>query len=246
MKAMNLGALGWGVLGLGLALALGACDGGSSEPSAPGGSGGNGGSGGGSSSGTVLDDMEDGDSSIPEEGGRVGAWYVYNDATGSQDPPESADFAMSQLSEPRGDSTFAAHSSGDGFTEWGAGFGFDLNNDGTTRGTYDASAYSGVSFWARSGAGSLAIRVGLSDAQTSAEGGQCDPNTEDSCDDAFGANLQLTSEWQQFTLSFAELQQDGWGMQFPGIQRDQLYSMQFEVGTNVAFDVWVDDIMLVP
>ncbi|MEZ4374012.1 MAG: hypothetical protein R3B07_24530 [Polyangiaceae bacterium] len=119
MRGMSLG--GWIVVGASMALVLGACDGGSSEPGGNGGSSGNGGSGGGVSGGTVLDDMEDGDSSIPEEGGRVGAWYVYNDATGSQDPPESGDFAMSALSEPRGESTYAAHSSGSGFTDWGAG-----------------------------------------------------------------------------------------------------------------------------
>src|SRR5687768_14162711 len=63
-----------------------ACDDGAGAPP-----GGTAGAGGGSIGSAVIDDMEDGDSSIPEADGRVGAWYSYNDGTGMQTPAQGAD-----------------------------------------------------------------------------------------------------------------------------------------------------------
>ncbi len=45
----------------------------------------------------------------------------------------------------------AMHTFGSGFTEWGAGFGFALNGPDGGLFAYDASAYSGIVFWARLG-----------------------------------------------------------------------------------------------
>src|SRR5690606_1927607 len=97
----------------------------------------------------LIDDLDDGDASIAEVGGRIGAWYTYNDETtgGEQAPPSDSDFAPSAGGPT--DSGFMARTTGSGFTEWGAGMGFDLNNPGDAKGTWDASAFTGVAFKAR-------------------------------------------------------------------------------------------------
>src|SRR5437773_1386217 len=46
-------------------------------------------------------------------------------------------------------SMYCAHTTGSGFTDYGAGFGFDLNNDAGTKGIYDVGAFTGVAFWAK-------------------------------------------------------------------------------------------------
>ena len=52
------------------------------------------------------------------------------------------------------DSAYAASTSGGGFTEWGAGMGFDLNHPAAVggtgeRGAYDASGFRGIALVAR-------------------------------------------------------------------------------------------------
>ena len=77
-------------------------------------------------SGDLVDDLEDGDDAILDDGGRRGGWYTFNDETdGTQSPPGTG-FVPSPGGA--GDSAYAAGTSGGGFTEWGAGMGFDLNN----------------------------------------------------------------------------------------------------------------------
>src|SRR5262249_25593922 len=106
----------------------------------------------------LIDNMEDGDASILMQGGRVGVWYTFNDMTvgGVQVPPAGANFIPDLI--PGGGqngSTRAAHTTGSGFTTWGAGMGFDLNNNGMTKLPYNAGAFTGISFW---GKGAQAIR----------------------------------------------------------------------------------------
>jgi len=189
--------------------------------------------------------MEDGDGSIPEAEGRVGAWYSYNDGTGTQTPADGADMTMTAIQPARGQSAFAASSNGSGFTDWGAGFGFDLNNAGTTRATYDASRFTGISFWAKAGAGSTTkMRFTIADDETAPDGGICQEALAE-CDDHFGANVILSEEWQNFSYRFSDLKQDGFGKAFPALKPDKLYGIQFEAEATVTFDFWIDDIAFV-
>ena len=73
----------------------------------------------------LIDNMEDGDTWIRQWGGRYGMWYSFNDGTsgGSQIP--SGDFEMTDGGYSS--SNYSAGSSGSGFTDWGAGIGFDLS-----------------------------------------------------------------------------------------------------------------------
>ena len=197
----------------------------------------------------VIDDMEDSDrgGAILESAGRIGAWYTFNDLTtdGVQTPPAGA-FEPDTLEVPRDGSTYAARSTGEGFTEWGAGFGFDLNNDAEKAGKlpYDASAYKGVTFWALTSEGNTPnVHLTLNDVSTSPEGGVCPVDETDGCNDHFGAQLVLEpGVWKEFTFLFSELTQEGWGEPADAFSPNAIYAIQFTVDAGEKFDVWIDDI----
>ena len=80
----------------------------------------------------MIDDMEDGNDSICESGGRRGRcrWYTVADGTeGTLSPAQGAAFTMSSIPGGRGDSRMAAHMTASGFTEW-AEMGLSLNYTG--------------------------------------------------------------------------------------------------------------------
>lgn len=205
------------------------------------------GTGGGTPQGIdMIDDMEDKNNAILAAGGRGGYWYTFNDGTeGTQQPPPDPEgtgenpFTMTVLEPPRGESKVAARSWGSGFTEWGAAFGFDLNSPTGTKAAYDASAYTGVTFWAKIGPGSVnRVLFMISDQSTVPEGGICTK-----CDN-WQKQITLTEEWQQFNIPFADLKQGGWGDPAPTPQIDaaKLYSVSFQFGVDDEFDLYVDDI----
>lgn len=185
----------------------------------------------------MVDDMEDGDTAILEAGSRKGYWYTYNDeTTGATQTPSP--FAMTLLTTPRETSKYAASTKGSGFTVWGSGMGFDLNASGTTKSGYDASSATGISFWAMAATGSdTALRVNLQDKNTAPEGGVCTK-----CNDHFGANVTLTTEWKQYTFTWKDLTQQSFGDPQPGIDAKALYAIQFQMGAKATYEYFIDDI----
>jgi hypothetical protein len=194
----------------------------------------------------LIDDMDDGDGSILTTGGRVGAWYTYNDATatGMQKPVAMMPFSME--AGGRDGKGYAAATSGSGFTVWGAGMGFNLNDpgdgmNGSAKVTYDAKAYSGIAFWAKAGPGSAnALRVNVSDKNTDPAGGVCAP--AEKCNDHFGKDIRLTEAWALYTMNFADLLQLGWGQPSAALDVSHLYAVQFQVAKGTTFDIWLDDV----
>lgn len=110
-------------------------------------------------------------------------------------------------------------------------------------GPYDASKYGGISFWAKVGPGSTQkVRLKVPDKQTKPEGGMCKGA---GCNNDFGADLTLTTDWVQYTVLFRTMKQvPGWGDQYTGgIDPKSIYEVQFQVGEpGKEFDVWVDEI----
>ncbi|XXX73197.1 CIA30 family protein [Sorangium sp. So ce134] len=207
------------------------------------------GAGGGPQTLEIIDDMEDEDNAIRASGGRIGYWYTFNDGTegATQNPPPDPEgtgetpFTMSAIEPARGQSAYAARSWGSGFEGWGVGFGFDLNSPEGTKTPYDASAYTGITFWAKVGAGSsTAATVMISDPSTDPAGGSC----TDECDNWQKSLAGISEEWQQFTIPFADLKQGGWGTPATTDQIDatKLYSIQFQVSEAATFDIYIDDL----
>jgi hypothetical protein len=213
----------------------------------------------------LIDDFEAAGVSNLNDGiiqtmGRTGYWYVYNDATagGKQLPdPATHSFIPEMIVPPRGMSNYALHSSGSGFTNWGAGFGFDVDNAGGGadggNGTpipYDTTqyGYKGIYFFARIGQGSTTgIRVNFSDGMSNPNGGRCDPTSTTKgkqCNDDPGAVVTLTTDWKGYEIDFSSLTRQGFG---PAGSFDPktLYNIHWQVGTNKTFDVWVDDLYFI-
>jgi hypothetical protein len=187
----------------------------------------------------LIDDLESGSGAIISHQGRVGAWFSYNDKTpsGTQYPVMGTPFTPS--SQGYG-SALGANTHGDGFTSWGAGMGFDLNNAGstaTTRQPYDLSGYMGVSFWAR---GDVVIRfmVATLDTLDGSDGGECDGI----CDDMHGVDISLGDVWAEHSVDFAALAQHGWGTPVAFDAAGAL-AMQFQTAAT-DFDIWIDDVRL--
>jgi hypothetical protein len=193
----------------------------------------------------LIDDLEDGDDAITEADGRMGGWYTFNDeSAGTQIPPGTG---FTPTTGGADGSAYAAATSGSGFTVWGAGMGFDLNNPeavGQTgvRGPYDASPYKSIAFKAR---GNVPVRVALETVGVTPieRGGTCTPSMTEGmeCEDLHGVNLNLTAEWQDFEVEFETLRQGGWGRPVP-FAATEVTAVLFQADKDLMFDFAVDDV----
>ena len=219
--------------------------GGSGTGTGAGGAGGGGSTGGtcvGMATDTSLDDMEAGLSTIFTKGCRSGSWYTYNDmtTTGMQMPAMGADCKSEAITPARGTSTKAQHTSGSGFTVWGAGLGVNLNSPTAAKGLFDASAYSGVTFWAK---GTGTIKFSVPTKATDASGGVCTV-----CSDHYATTFMLSATWTQVTIKWADLKTSTFGMPAAAtFTKDQIYGFQWQVDKTAAtFDIWIDDLSFTP
>ncbi len=190
----------------------------------------------------TVDDMEDANNQIITQKGRNGYWYTFVDKQGSTiSPPIQTTFIMS--APGANGSTHASRMIGK-LSSTGeplfAGMGFSFTNP---KGQYDASAYSGVSFWAKIGSGSsAAVRLKVPDVNTDPDGKVC---TE--CFNDFGSDLTLTGQWAKYTVPFASMKQmSGWGSpQKPAIDKSKIYGLQWQfTQPGAAYDLWVDNVQL--
>lgn len=187
----------------------------------------------------VIDDAEDDNNQIAPNKGRGGYWYTFLDKAGSTiQPAAGSTFAMSAGGAEG--SAHAAHMSGkvgNGTVVYG-GMGFNFVDP---KGMYDASAYKGISFWAKVGPGSgTHVRVKVPDVNTDDAGKVCT-----ACFNDFGTDLELTTTWTKYTLPFSSMtQMVGWGAPQPGaITASKLFGVQWQVNTpGASYDVWVDDV----
>ncbi len=188
----------------------------------------------------TIDDCEDGQNQVKVQKGRNGYWYTFLDKVGTTiTPPAGKTFIMSQ-GGPNG-SAYAARmlgkvsATGDPLY---AGMGFSFTNP---KGQYDASAYTGVSFYAKVGPkGIKAVRLKVPDVSTDPDGKVC---TE--CFNDFGTDLSLSTEWKQYVVPFSDMSQmEGWGAPHPkGIDKSKLYGMQWQINSPGAdYDLWIDNV----
>jgi endoglucanase len=181
----------------------------------------------------LIEDGEDNDSRLLQRDGRGGYWYTSVDAAGSTVEP-AGNFQMG--SPGHADSQHAAHikgqmgTAGDSF--W-ASMGFNFKDPPES---YDASRYTGITFWAK---GPAHIRLKVPDAYTYPAGGHCQD-----CYNDFGIELALTDKWERYAVPFAALaQQPNWGDPRAEVASKELYGVQWQFGTpGRAFDIWVDDV----
>ena len=192
-----------------------------------------------------IEDGENGDPRIIQHNGRGGFLYTFVDELGSEVVPKSATLGgMFQASAGGAHGACGLNFKGQlvaGEVVF-AGLGFDLTYP---KQPYAASQFAGISFMARIAEGAATrIRVNLSDTNTDPDGTKCSE-----CYNYFGREFDLTPEWQEYRLPFAELQQEPlWGEPRPdAIDTHGIYGLIFLMrDPGRAFDVWIDDIMFIP
>jgi endoglucanase len=198
------------------------------------------GSGKGCPASSLVDDAEDDNNQLALRDGRSGYWYTFVDKAGSTiTPPSQIAFLMS----PGGasGSQYAARMMGKVAAAGQplfAGMGFSFTDP---KAAYDATAFDGISFYAKLGAGSTAnVRLKVPDRNTDPAGGTCSE-----CFNDFGADLTLTGEWQKYSISFSTMKQmEGWGAPHPPtVDKSHLFGVQWQVTQpGTSYDVWVDDV----
>jgi Carbohydrate binding domain (family 11) len=185
----------------------------------------------------LIDDFEDEDDQLADQDDRSGHWFIGKDDKGTTVEPSSV---SGNLSDGGANGTKKAlHVTGKTASGDGA-WGVEVNADfAPGRPQYDASQYAGVSFFIKSGSTKTkTIRFKASDVNTNPTGGVCK-----ACFNHFGKDIKLTPEWQEVTVSFAQMKQlAGWGDPFPAITPSKLYDIEFAVASGQQFDFWVDEI----
>lgn len=208
----------------------------------------------------LIDDLEDGENTIgngvgsPVPPSRIGYWFTYNEESAScnqypaPDPEGLLPFPPTAM--PGNGSMFGAMTRGMGCTSvWGAGLGVDFNNCSGASKAYDASAYTGLSFWYKSKT-PIRVLVGTQPNLPTAEGGRCASD----CYNHHGKNFAASTAGTLATITWAELSgsaQIGSPPADPqtygekrGFNPAQLLNLQVQVdqagGSN--FEIWLDDL----
>lgn len=188
----------------------------------------------------VIDDLEDGNNAIALKAPFQGYWYVYNDGTGTQTPARDVPAGSSPFMGKAGGATtpaYAACTSGSGFTLWGAGIGFNLQDIGGSACGVDASSVSGIRFQAK-GSGTVRLQIASGPTATPANGGTC--SAAMGCDFHANAAIPLSASWTAQSFTWAQL--------MPGvaaIDPTTLLGVQFQAsgtGTIPPFDFCIDDV----
>jgi poly(3-hydroxybutyrate) depolymerase len=179
-----------------------------------------------------LIDGFDGNGVLPNNDGRAGRWFFYDDGTSGQQEVEV------------GTDERALHVSSLGFSNWGSGLGVTLSPDSTqTRSCpYDASVHGGLSFRVR-GSGRIRLRVAMPETTPIADGGECTLAGEN-CYDWPGAWLVLDSEWKSYTLSFCALKPEGWSGAALPLDPSRISALHFMLEGET--DLWLDGLTFAP
>jgi endoglucanase len=189
----------------------------------------------------MIDDGEDGNNQNLPLDGRGGYWYTFKDkGTTTVDPAAGEEGGTFAMSEGGHGSQFAARYHGKVGTGAIVFSGLGMNFI-DPKGQYDASKYSGISFWAKRGESSTGkVRLKVPDVNTDPDGAVC---TE--CFNDFGADMTFTTEWKQYVFPFKKMKQlAGWGNPLKKqVTPSKIYGIQFQVNVpSASYDIYVDDL----
>ena len=114
----------------------------------------------------LISDFETGKADVIATAGRGGGWFLYSDGTGMQTPVKVPNTPLAAEAGGACGSAYAFHTTGTGFTIWGAGVGSDFApKTAAARTPYDLSQYAGLAFRAKAAA-TTPLRVSISDTNT--------------------------------------------------------------------------------
>ena len=199
------------------------------------------------------------DTGVKQVDGRQGGWYTYGDQNGfgELDPPEGRGTTPDLTQgNPACSGLGSLHVTAKKFTDWGAALGTDfklpmfLDGGAKAKGTYDASKYKGVAFWAKAAAPIKLMQVKFLDPYTELPSllptdqqcvykammpNNCSPYLVKFGYGRVGEDLTATMEdfpkyvgqvvdttWKRFEILFADTKQDRFnpGQKSPGDKLD--------------------------
>jgi hypothetical protein len=220
----------------------------------------------------AIDDLEDLDNTILPIGSRQGYWYSYKDSSAATTlspsatpftiamggghpcsltpvPPACAGVPMGVAgsAEIKGSVNLATAT-----VPAYAGMGFDFNNHFMKSCPYGASAYHGISFWAKGSPFKASVKIPATTGATAQSVGSCTAM----CEDHYSQLIAPAPDgsWTQVTITFADstkFKQAGWGTPAtfdPG----NILAVQFQIdGTTTqtapaTYDFAVDDLAFIP
>jgi hypothetical protein len=203
-----------------------------------GGTGGSTATGGTAGCGAVIDDMEAHTGWICQGNGRVGHWFTYVDdelTTSTIFPPPETVALPELLATPRGTSQYAMHTSGRFYSYAGIGCLMNTPTVASVPGTYDATGYTGIRFYAK-GTGGLKVTGQMPSTQSIDNGGTCTTTTCTPNSYAYGT--LSSSSWTLISIPFTYLKG---GLVTP-LKSSMLWSFEFQPYTVGSFDLWIDDL----
>jgi hypothetical protein len=190
----------------------------------------------------TIDDFEDDGMALPPNGGRDGIWLP---SLGPMPAPgAAADIEASSTCVARG--TRSGHLKSTANTTYAASWAANLLNQISAPRSFDASAYSGFSFWIARGPGAeppFETPIGVTTADTVASFGVCDPCC---CGDyyAIRVRIPLTTTWTRWVVRFSELGQYGFGRPQVPLAKNRLVSII--IWPEPQSDIWIDDLRFEP
>lgn len=185
----------------------------------------------------LISDFETNTDALVNVDGRNGAWVLGTDgSSGTLTAQPSGNCAA--------DGKFAGHFAANGFASWGNNWTavFIGTPGNASAAPFDASKYSGISFWAAFGGGngeSFDVPVGVTTMDNAWNGHICTK-----CMDYYRTKVPLTHDWQRFVVSFASMAQAGWGTPQVPMRKDQMVG--FIIWPLQHFDIWIDDVRFEP
>jgi hypothetical protein len=219
------------------------------------------------------------DSGISPVSGRRGGWYLTGDPNGHFDPQLPAagmDYPIDlNMGNPYCSGPGSLHTKATGFNVYGATLAVDFVPQvaDMVKGSYDASQYRGVAFWARGAAPIKYVRVKFPDVYTDPDvafplcvvaagfPNNCSPYMVKLDDGDYPGYLgaRIDTTWRRFEILFADAAQDRYS---PGYHRpppndkvdvQHLLGLAIEVQADFStsppsandFEIWIDDVELV-
>jgi hypothetical protein len=118
-------------------------------------------------------------------------------------------------------------------------------------GTVDASAYTGIQFYAIMSTGASGVRMTVGNLYTDPVGGLCSTAPGPTgCYDDPGAALAISTTWTKYQIPFSSLTQVGFGNPSPlgtNFPKVALTHVRWDLGIPMtgptpAWELWVDDL----
>jgi hypothetical protein len=160
----------------------------------------------------------------------------------------------------------AFHASGSGFADYGAGMGFDLNDDsGNNAQPYDAHMFTGIRYWVKGTiTGTRTTNYAAQDQTIHLKILAGTPPLDDGGPssrhgDDYGTYCPVDpTNWTLCQVAFVDATRDGFNSEIPKdtdmLDLTQLLKLQFELSRYstqpeggaapppVNFDIWIDDV----